>query len=178
MTGPAPAAVRETADLESPDASVRLKAVKMLASSSKTPPESKVAPLIRALDDSAAPVRRAAASALVAIGEPAVNGLTEALKDGSRNTRGWSAVALGKIGRQARSAVPTLVESLERLRSAGPQGLYCRAGLYPAAHQQFRKSRPRLIRHPRKHSAETPSEAPAAAADGPMSRRWRPTAGS
>jgi HEAT repeat protein/uncharacterized RDD family membrane protein YckC len=108
----APAAVRETTDLESSDPSVRLKAVKLLAGSTMAP-GSKVAPLIRALDDSSAQVRKAAAASLVAIGEPAVNGLTEALKDGSRNTRGWSAVALGKIGRSARGAVPALVEALK-----------------------------------------------------------------
>ncbi len=108
----APAGVRETTDLESSDPAVRLKAVKLLASSTMAP-SSKVAPLIRALDDSSAQVRKAAAASLVNIGEPAVNGLTEALKDGSRNTRGWSAVALGKIGRPARHAVPSLVEALK-----------------------------------------------------------------
>jgi len=54
--------------------------------------------LIRTLKYEDKDVRREAAEALVKIGEPAVEPLIEALKDGDWHARGRAAVALGNIG--------------------------------------------------------------------------------
>lgn len=91
------------------DASVRLKAIEALLIIS--PDTAALRPLTTALADSAAQVRRAAASALGALGPlaaPATAPLTRALSDSSAAVRAAGALALGQIGpaaRESRSAL-------------------------------------------------------------------------
>jgi HEAT repeat protein len=92
------------------DASVRLKAVEALLNVSRD--TSALRPLMTALGDPAAHVRRAAASALGTLGtlaEPAAGALTRALSDSSAAVRAAAALALGQIGPAAGASRPALL---------------------------------------------------------------------
>jgi HEAT repeat protein len=80
-------------------------------------------PLIETLDDKAANVRAAAATALSRIDEPkeVVPALTRLLKDDKEIVvRTAAASGLGLIGEPARSAVPTLRQAAKDARSEDP----------------------------------------------------------
>ena len=54
-----------------------------------------------------------AAFALIELGSDAVPSLSEALRDGDEGVRTWTAIALGRIGSEAKDAVPTLIATLK-----------------------------------------------------------------
>ncbi len=63
-------------------------------------------------------VRAAAAGALIAVGKPAIDGLTHSLRSNDKNVRRAAAKALGKIGVDDEVAVRVLASSLEDEDSA------------------------------------------------------------
>jgi HEAT repeat protein len=67
-----------------------------------------VAPLLTALKDSDPIVRGRAAQGLAKLGKPAVPGIRGVLKDGDRDVKASALGALGRIGADAREAVPDL----------------------------------------------------------------------
>ncbi|MBI3466034.1 MAG: HEAT repeat domain-containing protein, partial [Planctomycetes bacterium] len=88
-------------------------------------PESAIPHLIRALEDDAPELRRAAAKALAQAGPvagAAVPSLVRALRDEAGIVRAYAATALGKMGRAAASTVPALLECL-----IGDESEYIRA---------------------------------------------------
>ena len=92
-----------------PDLNVRVLAVRALA---RVGGKKVVAPLIRALDDSARDVREDAAKALVDVGKPAVKPLISALVKPDGWVRLEAAWALGRLG--DRSAGDPLKAALEK----------------------------------------------------------------
>jgi CubicO group peptidase (beta-lactamase class C family) len=71
-----------------------------------------IAPLVEALADADPFAAGAAAEALAGIGGPGVPALSAALGDPRESVRQGAAIALGKIGGEARAAVPALVRAL------------------------------------------------------------------
>jgi HEAT repeat protein len=70
-----------------------------------------VAPEVaRLLGDDDLVAAMAASEVLARTGKPAVPALLDALKTGNRRARGWAAHALGRIGPDAREAVPALTD--------------------------------------------------------------------
>ncbi len=101
-----------TANLRSPDADDRIRAIEVLGEIGMKAKEA-VPVLITALKDQDADVRGSAAYALGEIGKEAVPTLIAALEDQEVFARSSAAYALGKIGKEAKEAVPALIKALE-----------------------------------------------------------------
>jgi len=75
--------------------------------------EAEFADLVASLGSEDTSDRRDAANALVAVGEPAVPELADALESDSVRTRAAAAYALNEIGEDAAEATPTLLEAIK-----------------------------------------------------------------
>jgi Peptidase S46/HEAT repeats/HEAT-like repeat len=69
--------------------------------------------LIKALKDSDAEVRQAAATGLENLGGDALSALIEALQAKDKSLRCGAALVLGKLGREGQNAIPALIRALE-----------------------------------------------------------------
>jgi HEAT repeat protein len=96
--------------LQHKDVALRTESAKTLTARGPDAKEA-VAPLATAMQDKFPAVRTAASQALAAIGKPAVPDLIRLLKSGDTNVRSRSAWALGKIGPDAKEAIPALTQA-------------------------------------------------------------------